>query len=209
MVVKVALCTLAAFATGCASVGQQAVSVAGGTGEQTNRFFKSATAAKGLLSKKAGTDTDCDDPPQEIKDKLKAEYIATLGFCRDVLAGFESNAQFAKYGAFSLALLGGIAGAVVVPALAAAGAAKSAIAAWGGVAGLTNYAQQTVSNVGLGPATYLADRELLRQEIFKATSGFNDPKADYCERVSAVGSMHAACINYQLVAPKAEVTPWK
>lgn len=73
---------------------------------------------------------------------------AELQRCEARADGFDLDSHKARSMNLGIAALGIIAGSIVVPSLAASGAAKSAIAAWGGVSGAANAAQLTLNSNG-------------------------------------------------------------
>jgi len=109
-----------------------------------------------------------------------------------------------------LITIGGLAGTVVVPALAArAVVSKSAIAAWGGLSGATNFAQESLSTESLAPSDFLTTREAIRSDLKRAVEKYTSPSNDHCTRMLAVSEMASACIVYEISLGTPKAVPGK
>ena len=136
---------------------------------------------------------------------LMVDYSRTLAACNYVLTRFEGDSVDAKKQKRMLMIVGAVAGSVIVPGLAAKEAAsKSAIAAWGGLSGVTNVASHSMETEGLDAAYYLGTREKVRVRLDAAISKFTSVEADFCQRRSAVAEMAAACTSYAIQTPGAK-----
>jgi hypothetical protein len=98
-------------------------------------------------------------------------------------------------------IIGAIAGSVIVPTLAAGNAAKTAIAGWGGLSGVTNVASHTMESEGLDAAYFLGTRDNVRKSLDDGIKKFVSSSSDYCQRRSAVEEMAAACTSYSTYQP--------
>lgn len=146
----------------------------------------------------------CDNPEPDMLEALRRDFGRTLSACDAKLHAFEKRAEKARRTAAWIAILGAVAGSVVVPTLAAsASAAKSTIAAWGAVAGLANFAQNSLDDNGLNAATALATREALRADILPHIRAYTSADSNYCDRVLAVSAIAAGCITYSVLNPQA------
>lgn len=77
----------------------------------------------------------------EVSKRYLAYRKEVVGECITEAKSYKSSTSFSQNTQFSIAAAGVIAGAVIVPALAAKVAAKSVVAAWGGVGNLRDRAQ--------------------------------------------------------------------
>lgn len=149
----------------------------------------------------------CTSPTADMLNKLAQDYSSTLAACEVKLNKYETRADSSRKLSVGLALFGALAGSVVVPTLSAGSAAKSAIAAWGGVAGATNLAQRSLNDQGLDAATYVARREMIRTDLLPALKRYSSPQSNYCTRVTAVTEMAAACVAYAIAGNQAPQSP--
>lgn len=141
----------------------------------------------------------------EQDERLRVDYLKTLEACRFVLTGYETESMVAKRERRWLMIVGAVAGSIIVPSLAAAGAAKSAIAGWGGLSGVTNVASHTMESEGLDANFFLGTRENVRRSLEAGIKKFISDESDYCARRNAVAEMAAACTSYSVdVPPKAD-----
>lgn len=84
-------------------------------------------------------------------DKFLDLLEAEMKRCEEKASSLGLDSERAKSMNLGIAALGIVAGSIVVPSLAASGAAKSAIAAWGGVSGAANAAQLSLNSNGRSP----------------------------------------------------------
>ncbi|MCE2990728.1 MAG: hypothetical protein ACK5UX_09340 [Burkholderiales bacterium] len=110
---------------------------------------------------------------------------------------YVAGARDAFYGSgnreLTIASVGIIAGSIVVPALAAkTAAAKSTVAAWGGVSGASNAAQYTMQQKGVSASRLGASYGVTRDEIKAATIKFSAATKN-TDRMKAVYDLHIAC----------------
>src|SRR5262249_53412128 len=91
---------------------------------------------------------------------IQQDFSEMMNFCKGVLSGFEPRSNTYKQVALWLSIIGAIAGSIVVPALSATAPAANAAwtAAFGGLSGVTNTAQHTMTAEGLSGTTILTDR---------------------------------------------------
>lgn len=175
----------------------------------SNRHY--AVLAKGGLSssdrivRRMGESSgpSCSSTPEQDQ-RLRKDYLETLDACRYVLSGYEADSIEAKKQKRWLMIVGAVAGSVIVPTLAAKAAAKSAIAGWGGLSGVTNVASHTMESEGLDAAYYLGTRENVRKSLDEGIKKFVSQNSDYCQRRSAVEEMAAACTSYATQMPPAK-----
>lgn len=146
------------------------------------------------------TATSCSSTSEQ-DERLRVDYLKTLDACRFVLTGYETESIKAKRERRWLMVVGAVAGSVVVPSLAAGGAAKSTIAAWGGLSGVTNVASHTMDSEGLDANFFLGTRENVRKSLDAGIKKFISDESDYCTRRNAVAEMAAACTSYSVTVP--------
>lgn len=184
--------------TACSSVN-----VARQQGRQDLFEVSQAPSRRGAVGRALGASPDlCQNPNAADMQALRDRYYKTLAGCSAVLADYERQAKDAKLAMTALAIVGGVAGSVVVPSLAAkAQASKSAIAGWSGLAGATNFAQHVFVNEGLAAGDAVRVREGIRGQLTAAIQSFTSPDSDYCVREDALAKMAAACINYEIFSP--------
>ncbi|HNC52638.1 MAG TPA: hypothetical protein PLO14_10430 [Accumulibacter sp.] len=138
-----------------------------------------------------------------LAEAQKLDFAEMLATCNTVLTRFEVRADKERRAEFWTAVAGTIAGSVVVPVLAAANAAKSAIAGWGGFAGATNSAQQMLRNTGLDAASTIAARHKVIENMTMATEEYIKAAADDVEaKQDAIARGLAACVAYEVTASK-------
>lgn len=144
---------------------------------------------------------------KEINDAFDLDMAETLAKCEAVLSRFEGRADRARQAQLTTALIGTVAGAVIVPSLAAkAAASKSAIAGWGGLAGATNTAQHLIRDVGLDAASLIAARQKVADKLAQAVSDYNAAAAnDHEAREKAILNGYSACIAYAVTSSAVEI----
>jgi len=142
----------------------------------------------------------CDSTPEQ-DERLRADYLATLNACRFILTGYETDSIRAKRERRWLMIAGAIAGSIIVPTLAAGGAAKSIIAGFGGLSGVTNVASHTMTSEGLDATFFLKTRENVRMNLDSGIKKFISDENDYCTRRIAIAEMAAACTSYSIAVP--------
>ena len=146
------------------------------------------------------TAASCTSTPEQ-DDRLRADYLKTLDACRFVMTGYETESIEAKRQRRWLMIVGAVAGSIVVPSLAAGGAATSGIAGWGGLSGVTNVASHIMETEGLDANFFLGTRENVRKSLDAGIKKFIGDESDYCTRRNAVAEMAAACTSYSVSMP--------
>lgn len=203
-----------ALMSGCASVQHYDdatldVLAQGGLARSRTTLNRMMTA-KADIEKADHKAPPCDEPTPEERKNLHDDFKGALGACADILSGYEAKADNARGWMLALATIGTIAGSIIVPALAAkAVVAKSSIAAWGGVSGATNFAQQAIVNEGLGPNDFVKTREGIRADLRKAIDEYTTPGADYCAQAMAIAKMVAACTAYAIQSAPQQINLFK
>jgi hypothetical protein len=96
-------------------------------------------------------------------------------------------------------MLGTVSGAIVVPALSAATTVnKVAVAAFGGLSGAANSAQNVLNSENLTSADALATRNAVRQDFNTSLAAYFKDRAsgDQNLQVSDLEQAQAACVSY-------------
>ncbi|MDN2710095.1 fibronectin type III domain-containing protein [Janthinobacterium sp. SUN118] len=132
----------------------------------------------------------------ELQEKLKAtssDFDAALNVCRKKMKENESRIARTSTAEVGIVTVGIIAGSIVVPALAAKAAAKSAIAAWGGVSGAANGYQYAATQRGIDSAQYAAASSVMSTKIALAMTQYGNAKTNPTEAANAVAKLIVAC----------------
>ena len=171
---------------------------------------KAEKAHERIRTKALGTDPDAVASDHQLASKdLDAAFQEMIHQCKDVLSSYETQSTTFRYATLGLALMGAIAGAIIVPALTAAAplANQSAIAAFGGLSGVTNVAQSTMKETGLTSEEALRVRDSIRAEWGTAMNRYlaAKVKGDLPEQEAAVIQGTIACTNYALFNPSIKV----
>jgi len=146
---------------------------------------------------------------REIDDGFDLDMAEMLAKCEATLSRFEGRADQARKAQLATALIGTIAGAVIVPALSAsANASKSAVAGWGGLSGATNTAQHLIKDAGLDAASQISARQKVADKLFQAISDYSAAApGDHEARQRAILNGYGACIAYSVTASGEIVNP--
>lgn len=91
-----------------------------------------------------------DDVNEEMRREVGERFEEVLATCEKMSEFLQGKTDKSRRTVLIIATVGIIAGSIIVPALAAkASASKSAIAAWGGVAGAANAGQSLLTKTGI------------------------------------------------------------
>ncbi|WP_157382495.1 hypothetical protein [Burkholderia ubonensis] len=146
------------------------------------------------------------DLKMKVDQALTQDFADTLAACNKVFAGYENQASNLKWTSFGIAMVGTVAGAVIVPALAASAAAhKVAIAAWGGLSGAANSAQNILNQQGLSAQDVVKTREQIRTRFEDAMAAYFDPKNGEDARIAALQKAAVACVSYAIQSSSTQV----
>ena len=127
------------------------------------------------------------------KAALEEDFQRALQLCDSQMLGLRESFYGSGKTQISIATVGIIAGSIVVPALAAkAAAAKSAIAAWGGVSGAANAAQYTLQQNGVSGSQIGLVYEATRTEIRSASEAYSKSTKN-ADRIIAINKLSIAC----------------
>jgi len=134
------------------------------------------------------------------EDAIQKDFSDMFTFCKGVLSGFETQSNFYWQAALWLAIFGAIAGSIVVPALSATAPAANAAwtAAFGGVSGVTNTAQHTMTAEGLSGSTVLTDRNAVVAKAQAALEEYFTAGGDVTKSRLAIQRAKAACAFFAL-----------
>ncbi|BDC46019.1 hypothetical protein [Paraburkholderia terrae] len=141
-----------------------------------------------------------------VDDSLSTDFAKTLEECKKVFTNYENQANALRWTSFGIAMVGTVAGAVIVPALAVSAAAhKAAIAAWGGLSGAANSAQNVLNQEGLSAQELVKTREAIRARFEDALKEYFDPKSTEDLRITALQKAAAACVSYAVNSPSTQI----
>ena len=129
---------------------------------------------------------------------------SALAECQTRLRPLEEKATGFRWATVGVALLGSIAGAVLVPAFSGAALAnKALISALGGVAGVTNTAQTTMRESGLSHEPFIQERDKVRAILEAATSDYIKAKEanDSKGQEAAVIRIKSICLVFSAFNP--------
>ncbi len=138
------------------------------------RFGLSDASINMLLS---GTDHATVKQKEELK-KASGNFDTALNVCREKASEYQRKITRTGYSEVGVVTAGIVAGSIIVPALAAKAAAKSAIAAWGGVSGAANGYQYAASQRGLGSADYSAAYSVMSAKVAVAMNEYSAAGTD-------------------------------
>jgi hypothetical protein len=129
----------------------------------------------------------------ELMNALETDFQNALAFCDKQMVNLRDQFVGSSNTELSLAGIGIIAGSVIVPSLAAkTGAAKSAIAAWGGVSGAANAAQYSLNLKGASASGIGTVYETTRGEI-KSNAESYATASDIDGKATAITKISIAC----------------
>lgn len=169
----------------------------------------------GSVSVKFGTGIP--DVPATEK-QLDSAYTIVLTGCQSVLSGYESNAARTRTTRVVIAIIGAIAGGAVPVVGTLSGSYVTLMGALGGISGLANSAQATLTTQGFTAGAELSIREGIRQSMeaalieytqtcqkqYNANTDFN---GWYQCKSGAIVSTQAACISYAVQDPTVVLVP--
>lgn len=131
---------------------------------------------------------------KESRDALQRDFGETLKVCDTQIAAMRN--AFTGSGNTELALggIGIVAGSIIVPALAAkAAAAKSTVAAWGGVSGAANAAQLMFNQKGASAAAVAELHNGLQSRIESLAKDFAAKRDNNADASRIVNELMVAC----------------
>jgi len=146
-----------------------------------------------------------EDAQTEQDSKLDQAYVSMVQGCKAVMSSYEREAQNYKYLTVLIAVTGAAAGGVAIPALTAAAplANKAAIAAVGGLSGVTNLAQATMTQQGLSAEEALLTRNNIRTDLKVAIDDYLQAviEGSPTKKAAAIAKGAGACTNYVIHSP--------
>lgn len=168
-----------------------------------------------IAAAKSGATTLSTTDYKNADDSVNDAYGKMIHTCKSTITGTDLQTGFIKGLKVVLPVIGSIAGGILVPYYTALNALahKEAIAAFGGVSGVTNAAQGTISDlfptdVLLQTRNRIAEKVNAAAEKFnKATSNHpNDRLAALDEQWAAVREALAACETFMIITPTSTPT---
>ena len=178
--------------------------------EKLSEVEKKIEIKKEIIKKQAQNKAETSAEQQRPKEAITKEinkilddaFTMTVNSCQGILGKYESKATKIQIVKVSLAVVGALSG-VAVPALMAAAASGNAVwaAGLGGLSGVTNAAQATLSDSGLTPAVSLQTRAQILQEFNTAINDYFDPKNDDETRMMSIKKAFTACVLHSVIVP--------
>lgn len=141
---------------------------------------------------------------REANDKELEKYLQeVLDFCQARLSGYEIKSERQARVAYLLSLSGLISGAVVSPVLLAASASGNAAwaAGFGGWAGATNFAGESLRTSGLSGTTIAETRNTIVKNVKDQIAIALDGKKPPEDRANAIMQARANCVLYEIAVP--------
>lgn len=138
------------------------------------------------------------------------DFKETSAYCQLILSNFESRAETMRWVAFTTAMVGTVAGAVIVPHLVAQSVVnKAAVASWSGLSGATNAAQGYLRSEGLDAQAQIETREQIRVKVLAAIEDYGKAvkSGNALGMSAAVTQMFAACHYYAIASASAILNP--
>jgi hypothetical protein len=199
------LVTVMVISTGCATAPKKTLSDQLAEARRSLAMIKVESKIELMTTQQLYSLPEGADKKKAIEDeqKLDKAFSEMLTACQGTVAGFESQGR--KWGGVKLgvAIVGTVAGAIVVPALTAAAATANAvwISGFGGVAGASNAAQQALSDVGFTPTSVLQTRQNILDDWKAATNVYFKPESSYADKKAAIQKGLTACTLYAITVP--------
>ena len=148
------------------------------------------------------------DVQAEISSDIDDDFVQVLNTCQPVFTGYEHEAQSYRWISFGIAMVGTIAGSIVVPALSAAtNVDKTAVAAVGGLSGAANSAQNVLNSQNLTAASELQIRSSIQQQFSAALNDYYAARSknDANGAIVALEKAHASCVAYATQTGSADI----
>lgn len=166
---------LVLLATGCSTPGPRSL--------QSGAFRANSTDIKAMT----------DDQVKELNRLIQDDFDRAFQACVVAKERYSGELDGASRKELYIAAVGIIAGSIIVPALAAkASAAKSAVAAWGGIAGAANAGQYVLNQKGMSAAAYASVYNTMRREVTEAWQAYENT-TDVNLRRAAIVKLRVAC----------------
>lgn len=152
-------------------------------------------------------------PSSQATDSERAALRVALSemeqFCTPRLSAMEGESKDKAKNAFWLSVAGAISGTVIAPALTAGNAAgnSTAIAAFSGFSGATNFMSQSLTSSGNSGSTDATTRNAIVASIWQQLNAAFDEQKTIGERLAAVDKAKAACVFYSIHVPSVPQQP--
>lgn len=161
------------------------------------------TALENVQAKKA---SELDEPQRAA---LQSALTSMEEFCTPRLTAMEKDASRKANNAFWLSVAGALSGAVIAPALTAGNAAahSSAIAAFSGFGGATNFLSQSLASSGNSGSADATTRNAIVTTIWQKLNEAFDEQKSIGQRLGAVDAAKAACVFYSIQVPAVPALP--
>ncbi|MNJ40333.1 hypothetical protein D3C77_352260 [compost metagenome] len=158
--------------------------------------------AEAQLIMAEGGETAPDDS-EEFRKLFESELEKTITFCTPILSGMEEESAKGARKAFTLSMMGLVAGAVVAPALAAANAAANAgwIAGFSGFGGAAGFAGKNYESLGLNGRARADQRNDIVDRIREQLKVALNTKQANQDRMNALSAARVECVMYKASTP--------
>ncbi|MDP3699418.1 MAG: hypothetical protein Q8R72_00770 [Hylemonella sp.] len=199
---NVAIClSLACILSACAS--KPGTSLSHTVPVNTAAMSKATATLQGAITRKSSEATE------DERDALRTSLSAMEQFCTLRLSSMESDSKDKAKNAFWLSVAGAISGAVIAPALTAGNAAgnSTAIAAFSGFSGATNFMSQSLTSSGNSGSADATTRNAIVTSIWQQLNIAFDEQKTIGERLTAVDKARAACVFYSIQVPSTTQAP--
>lgn len=168
---------------------------------------RSATSATfdSQLQKATSGDPQLAPDTDKLYQALQQSFLTAVSQCNTVLDAEAGDVNGGRNAALAIEIVGALAGAIAVPALAAGHAATALIAGVGGISGVANTLQNTVKTVGYDANSQYAAREKLRQAAIKDAEDYQTEMANYprtaYQLAGTIDHLRAVCAFAPISAP--------
>jgi len=152
---------------------------------------------------------------KKVDDQLASDFDQVFNVCQETIKGYENTSTALRWTSVVFSIVGALAGGVVVPLFVAAAphANRAAIAAFGGVSGVTNTAQGSIKQAGLTPDQELQNRQSVSNAMAAAFQRYSDaakerdPDQRYRDMETAIQNLRVACLTYSITNTAPTKTP--
>jgi hypothetical protein len=194
----ISLCFLVLTIGGCVTESSRPLGYTGSVLDGVNKTHRLVAAGAALSPGLA--------PGDAIAQQLNDAYDAALNKCGFILSKYENKADVSRKWLLGISILGAVAGGVIAPTLLARTTIpKGAVAAWSGVAGVSNLAQQAVVNEGLDPNSLVTTRSAIVSKMQQYITDYAGAQGNLDKQQTAIANLEGACVAYDIAKASQEV----
>lgn len=138
--------------------------------------------------------------PADVSNASDTSFADVMQACSETLSPFQRRSQNLQYAKLAVAVLGGFAGSIAIPALTTANAAgnKIWISALGGISGMANLSQQALTEEGLTSSNMLNIRQDIIDKVNAALADYYANINNPLQTLAPLQRALAACHLYRL-----------